>query len=69
MGDPRSVFREFGIRQDGLDITFEELPSGNIRLVMQGYGITELSPGCYKRLAEFLLLVYKETQGCGRLSK
>lgn len=58
MGDPRSVFREFGIRQDGLDITFEELPSGNIRLVMQGYGITELSPACYNRLARFLLMVY-----------
>lgn len=68
MGDPRFVSKEFGICQDGLDIMFEELPSGNIRLVMQGYGITELLPACYNRLALFLSLVYKETQ-VGRLSE
>lgn len=63
MDNPRSVFREFGICQDGLDVSFEELPSGNIRLIMQGYGITELSPECYKRLAEFLLRVYRRANG------
>ena len=59
MGTASGFLYEFGICQDGLDVSFEELPSGNIRLVMQGYGITELSPGCYKSLAELLLRVYR----------
>lgn len=66
MENPRSFLREFGICQDGLNIQFSELPSGNVQMYMLPErlrydsvgGITELSPESCRRLARWLMEAY-----------